>query len=83
MQINRTNLIKRVEDNLKLVKQWENIEYTNTGYLENVLKYAHRAEALIEAVEVFDCGSVGGFDGGHRGTPSLEERLQWLKEKRM
>jgi hypothetical protein len=29
---------------------------------EHYSKYAHKAEALIELLEVVDCGSVGGFD---------------------
>lgn len=57
----------------------------NVAWTENVIKYIYRAEALIELLEVHDCGSAGGFDkdtGDPRhGLFSLEERLEALKRK--
>ena len=54
-------------------------------------KYADKAEALIEVVEVYDCGSIGGFGKGQRNDKGIlvysdiyEEiyaRWLWLAEK--
>jgi hypothetical protein len=48
-------------------------------------KYVAKAEALIELLEIHDCGSVGGFDtdGGDslHGLLYLEQRFEALKRK--
>lgn len=80
--ITRNKLISQASYYLKLVKQWRNIDYTNSDFIQNALKYAHMAEAIIECLEENDCGSIGGFDNGHHGSNSLEERLKWLREKK-
>jgi hypothetical protein len=48
--------------------------------------YIAKAEALIELLEIHDCGSVGGFDveaGGDslHGLLYLEQRFEALKRK--
>ena len=48
--------------------------------------YVAKAEALIELLEIHDCGSVGGFDvdaGGDSmcGLLYLEQRFEALKRK--
>jgi hypothetical protein len=53
---------------------------------EGVSYYIAKAEALIELLEIHDCGSVGGFDpesGGDslHGLLYLEERFEALKRK--
>jgi hypothetical protein len=53
---------------------------------EWVGKYIAKAEALIEPLEIHDCGSVGGFDpesGGDslHGLLYLEQRFEALKRK--
>ena len=49
-------------------------------------KYIAKAEALIELLEIHDCGSVGGIDpdsGGDslHGLLYLEQRFEALKRK--
>jgi hypothetical protein len=53
---------------------------------ERVGKYIAKAEALIELLEIHDCGSVGGFDVDAGGDPMhgllyLEQRYESLKNK--
>jgi hypothetical protein len=55
---------------------------------EWVGKYIAKAEALIELLEIHDCGSVGGFDpdsGGDslHGLLYLEDRFEALKLSRI
>lgn len=42
--------------------------------------YQNRAESLIELLEVFDCGSLGGFDDGQE-EQDLFGRFIWLLNK--
>jgi hypothetical protein len=44
----------------------------------NAAKYSLKAEALIELLEVHNCGSIGGFDNGQKPNSTLEERWEWL-----
>ena len=51
-----------------------------------VYQYIAKAEALIELLEIHDCGSVGGFDpdsGGDsmHGLLYMEQRFEALKRK--
>jgi hypothetical protein len=52
---------------------------------EWVGKYIAKAEALIELLEVHDCGSIGGFDAevgdSLHGLLYLEQRFEALKRK--
>jgi hypothetical protein len=51
---------------------------------DNAFQYQQQAEALIAIVEVFNCGSVGGYDKGQdvNGVrQTLRSRLKWLKDK--
>jgi hypothetical protein len=61
------------------MKQWQDAP-ANVDFIANVAKYAYKAQALIEMLEIHDCGSVGGFGNGHTGSHNLENRYQWLKE---
>lgn len=55
-------------------------QYQSLHRYQNAVGHYHRAEALIELLEVLDCGSVGGYDKGqteaHRRT--LRNRYDWL-----
>lgn len=73
------DIFKEIEDALQQVDQWvEMKDYCRAN------KYSDQAEALIELVEVADCGSVGGF-GNHTAQgitdKSLAGRYSWLKNK--
>jgi hypothetical protein len=61
------------------MKQWQSAP-ANVDFIMNVAEYAKKAEALIEMLEIHDCGSVGGFGNGHNGSHNLETRYQWLTE---
>jgi hypothetical protein len=77
-------ILDAIEVELRMVYQWS-VQFAekriNVGFSSNVLQYMQKAEALIELLEVHDCGSVGGFDEGNKGLYSLEERYEALKEK--
>jgi hypothetical protein len=75
-------IIEEAQEYLDLKQQW--LEHTdNTEWLSNAIEYGHRAEAIIELLEVHLCGSTGGFDKGQeekdRGT--LTKRLAWISRK--
>jgi len=50
-------------------------------YSSKVYKSLNKAEALIQLLEVQDCGSVGGFDTNQSGHDSLYERFLYLGRK--
>ena len=74
--------LKRIKEKLDLVEQWLKHESH-----ERVLKYHNHAEALIELLEVYNCGQIGGYDYtdtiNQQGDPkyfsSLKGRYEWLK----
>lgn len=73
----RTDVLKRIESRLAQVKQWTRHERWDYAF-----EYASEAKALIELLEIDDCGSTGGFDT-ERGQDksayqTLESRYQWL-----
>lgn len=76
--ITRESILGTIEDNLETRDQWKESESWS-----NVLQYHNQAEALIELLEVSDCGSSGGFDKGqtedHRR--NLWARFNWLRHK--
>lgn len=81
---NRRVILKRIEKELQMVYQWSDLfekKRVNTDYSYRAFEYMYRAEALIELLEIHDCGSTGGFDGEESGLYSLEERLALLKRK--
>lgn len=84
--IKRQTILKVIDFNLRMVYQWSDQfskKRINVGYSSCVFEYLHKAEALIELLEVEDCGSTGGFDKslGQDGLYSLEERFEGLKKK--
>lgn len=77
----RTIILKNIEKSLSAIKQWSEMQQW-----ENAAKYAAKADALIELLEVDDCGSIGGFDA-KRGQDrdrhwTLTERYDWLRKAR-
>ena len=73
----RDVILERAGDHLQGVVQWSG----NPSWCENVVEHHHKAEGLIEVLEVLDCGSVGGFDGGQRPARTLFDRWDWLYRK--
>lgn len=77
--------LEQIKSDLDAVYQWGaqiNKKAVNVDYSSTAFQYMHRAEALIALLEVYDCGSFGGFDDGEKGLYSLEERFKFLKNKR-
>ena len=75
--LSRQTILKHIGDSLALVVQWSK----TPAWCENVVKYHHKAEALIEVLETKDCGSVGGFDKGQPRPRTLFDRWDWLYRK--
>ena len=69
-------ILKDIEREFRMVRQWIEME----SYM-NVAESAIRAERLIELLEVYNCGSVGGFDKWQTKRGTLQERYQWLVDK--
>lgn len=72
-------ILEAIEGEIQMVDQWrcsENLDLASTHY--------QRAEALIELLEVHNCGSTGGFDKGQQdsGSRSLQARFEWLRGKK-
>ena len=53
--VSRGLILQSIFDDFQQITQW------NDDYVGR-LEYTHKAEALIEVLEITDCGSVGGFD---------------------
>jgi hypothetical protein len=75
-------LVKRIEEALKLRQQW-----LRMGDLPRANEYNIQLETLVEWLECYDCGSVGGFGEGQQDKvnsdyePTLAERTVWLLRK--
>jgi hypothetical protein len=54
--IERIVILNAIFSNFQQITQWL------PSNIENAAEYMHKAEALIEILEVDDCGSVGGYD---------------------
>lgn len=76
--VSRKAILKRIKECLHLVEQWQ--EYSDWARCH---EYSAQAAALIELLEIDDCGSVGGFDEARGqksgGCLTLEERFDWLR----
>lgn len=55
--IARKTLLDSAYNSLLMMQQWGNMHSYH-----NVLEYEYKARAIIEVLEVADCGSVGGYD---------------------
>ena len=82
----REKILELIEDAMGMVNQY--VEDLRNGFRMHpgvgVGTYIAKAEALIELLEIHDCGSVGGFDpdsGGDslHGLLYLEQRFEALK----
>lgn len=78
--IERADILERIKRELGMAEQWDRQQTTHKAHS---LEHACKAEALIELLEVDDCGSTGGYDKprGQKGslTMTLRERYDWLR----
>jgi len=83
--IPREVILGAIADALDAFDQWTKPitkgEGINVGYVHFAFGYMHRAEALIELLEIQDCGSTGGYDKGQEDNYTLQDRLNWLQGK--
>lgn len=63
-----------------LAKQQQIRQWKSFGDLARALEYQQQAIALVELLEVHNCGSIGGFDRGQPPSSSLDARIKWLKK---
>jgi hypothetical protein len=69
MTIKRITLLQAIAENLQMA-----LQYTISSP-SNVSGYSKRAEALIEVIEVDDCGSIGGFDENNPNVKPCSHQL--------
>jgi hypothetical protein len=77
-------ILDAIKNEIQMMYQWSDQfskKRVNPDYISTSVVHAHKAEALIELLEIHDCGSVGGFDEGNHGLYSLEERYAALAKK--
>ncbi len=55
--IDRKTILKTALHHLDMVRQWGDMRYYHKA-----AEYSAKAEALIQLLEVRDCGAIGGFD---------------------
>lgn len=72
-------ILNRIGHELGLVAQWSE----RPAWGQQMVGHHHKAEALIQLLEVFDCGQIGGFDKGQSRAQmrSLFDRWDWLYRK--
>lgn len=70
-------ILEQIESELAQVDEWRDMDDYGRA-----AQYFNKAEALIELLEVYNCGSIGGFDKGQDSDQdSVLERFAWLKKK--
>jgi len=77
--VKRIEILNNIGNFFQGVIQWRE-SITSDGEA-NVVKHLHYAEALIQLLEVEDCGSVGGFDKNQPTPKTLFDRWDWLFHK--
>ncbi len=55
-EVSRIRILNNIFEHFQQISQWL------PNHCDTAAKYTAKAEALIEVLEVVDCGSVGGFD---------------------
>lgn len=80
----RVTILRAIFEHFQQATQWLN---DNPEYVARFPHYLSNAEALIELLEVEDCGSCGGFDPNNQmenraeGSYSVYERFLLLVKK--
>lgn len=77
--IQRSLVLDQIKLELTVAAQWK--DRINTDCAGFYVRGLHKAEALIELLEIADCGSVGGFDKGQPRPRNLLDRYEWLRNK--
>lgn len=84
-------ILQEIRHTIQLVEQWKGVN--QPAWVENQLKYMNQLECLVEIVEVYDCGSTGGFGVGqgfkkghlqvndNHNPGDLFDRANWLLAK--
>ncbi len=96
-QPTRLTILQTIFEHLQLVAQWMPNQLSGADYSHNCIEYLQKAEALMELLEVHDCGSIGGFDvealekyatpikpdgsGGRPASLYFYQRFVWLVDK--
>lgn len=70
-------LLESIHDRAQRYEQQVQLKEGFSGPYEN----EQRLEALVELLEIFDCGSVGGFSKGQPEMRSVFDRARWLLKK--
>lgn len=74
--ISRDTVLKSIGDHLAQIAQWAELH----SY-DFVVKDYLRAEALIQLLEIEDCGSYGGYDKNQPSARHIFDRFDWLCKK--
>lgn len=76
---NRIDVLNNINEYFQQIVQWL------PNHIDLSAKYMLKAEALIEYLEVKDCGSIGGYDENnkplHKSTFKLYDRFLTLVNK--
>ena len=77
--IQRLTILNAIGDCFQQVIQWT--RHIDPAWTENITKSLYQAEALVEILEIQDCGSVCGFDQRQPRPRNLFDRWDWLFRK--
>lgn len=69
-------MLKCIQDELMQVKQWDTYDT-----IPNKARHYHLLQSLVEAMEIWDCGSTGGYGKGQYGYHTLAERALYIIKK--
>ena len=75
--ISRETILDTIAGLLQDVMQWS----ANPEWASNVVEHYEKATALIELLEVDDCGSIGGHDKNQPRASNIFDRWDWLYRK--
>jgi len=73
-------LLTEIKSAIQQVEQWHEAPFAD-GFADNTAGYFHQLEALVELLEIYDCGSTGGFGKDQPDNLNLKERADWLLKK--
>jgi hypothetical protein len=77
-------ITKRAKALLKEAAAWKDSSANTPNESELLqigVKRLHFAESLVCALEVYNCGSIGGFDKGQPADQRIKQRIAWLEKK--
>lgn len=74
--ISRDSVLKLIGQSVGQIVEWAESRHYNI-----VSNYYNRALALIELLEIEDCGSTGGYDKNQPTARNIFDRFDWLCKK--